>query len=180
MTMKLKVSFHSMLFSDPFQTLCHRHKYHADPAIFDLDVYSREIKYVLPITTKTFIFAYCPVQMLYKQSLSSFVELQLHHHHRHHHLTLHRECRWGTTDYFTTSFPIFPCSPLPSGTWRTPGLSWTGQDCNQISVQTLYFHYVPGKYVGHKSLFSDFRFYSREMTPVCSQKTCEIFLNRDV
>ena len=45
-----------------------------------------------------------------------------YHHHRHH-LSLNRECRWGTIDDFTTSFLHFPCSPLPSGTWRTPGLS---------------------------------------------------------
>ena len=41
----------------------------------------------------------------------------------HLHLSLNREGRWGTTDDFTTSFSIFLCSPLPSGTWRTPGLS---------------------------------------------------------
>ena len=29
---------------------------------------------------------------------------------------------WGTTDDFATSFLDFLCSPLPSGTWRTPGL----------------------------------------------------------
>ena len=40
-----------------------------------------------------------------------------------HHLFLKREGRSGTTDDFTTSFLHFPCSPLPSGTWRTPGLS---------------------------------------------------------
>ena len=45
-----------------------------------------------------------------------------YHHHRHH-LSLNRECRWGTIDDFTTSFLHFPCSPLPCGTWRTPGLS---------------------------------------------------------
>ena len=39
------------------------------------------------------------------------------------HLSLNREGRWGTTDDFATSFLHFPCSPLPSGTWRTPGLS---------------------------------------------------------
>ena len=40
-----------------------------------------------------------------------------------HHLSLNREGRYGTTDDFTTSFLHFLCSPLPSGTWRTPGLS---------------------------------------------------------
>ena len=41
----------------------------------------------------------------------------------HHHLSLNREGRWGTTDDFATSFVYFPCSPLPSGTCPTPGLS---------------------------------------------------------
>ena len=40
-------------------------------------------------------------------------------------LSLNREGRWGTTDDFATSFLHFPCSPLTSGTWRTPGLSLT-------------------------------------------------------
>ena len=35
---------------------------------------------------------------------------------------LNRESCWGATDDFTVS-SVFPCSPLPSGTWRTPGLS---------------------------------------------------------
>ena len=39
------------------------------------------------------------------------------------HQSLNREGRWGTTDDFATSFLHFPCSPLPSGTCRTPGLS---------------------------------------------------------
>ena len=39
------------------------------------------------------------------------------------HPSLNREGRWGTTDDFITSFLHFPCSPLPSVTWRTPGLS---------------------------------------------------------
>ena len=47
----------------------------------------------------------------------------LHHHHHHHHQSLNREGRWGTIDDFATSFLHFPCSPLPSGTCRTPGLS---------------------------------------------------------
>ena len=47
-------------------------------------------------------------------------KLPLHHHH----LSLNRKGRWGTTDDFITSFlHFFPCSPLPSGTSRTPGLS---------------------------------------------------------
>ena len=46
-------------------------------------------------------------------------------HNYHHHQSLNREGRWGTTDDFATSFflSIFPCSPLPSGTCRNPGLS---------------------------------------------------------
>ena len=39
------------------------------------------------------------------------------------HLFLSCEGFWGTTDDFTTSFLHFSCSPLPSWTWRTPGLS---------------------------------------------------------
>ena len=49
--------------------------------------------------------------------------LKHHYHHHHHHQFLNREGRWGTTDDFATSFLHFPCSPLPSGTCRTPGLS---------------------------------------------------------
>ena len=44
-------------------------------------------------------------------------------HHRLLHLSLKCESRWDTTDDFTTSFLQFPCSPLPSGTGQTPGLS---------------------------------------------------------
>ena len=43
-----------------------------------------------------------------------------YHHHHHHHQSLNRQGRWGTTDDFAT---IFPCSPLPSRTCRTPDLS---------------------------------------------------------
>ena len=39
------------------------------------------------------------------------------------HLSLDHEGQWGTTDDFATSLLFFPCCPLPSGTWRTPGLS---------------------------------------------------------
>ena len=45
------------------------------------------------------------------------------HHHHYHHLFLNREGCWGTTDDFTIRFLHFLCSPLTSGTWRTPGLS---------------------------------------------------------
>ena len=46
------------------------------------------------------------------------------HMNHHHHQFLNREGRWRTTDDFTTSFLFFPSwSPLPSGTWWTPGLS---------------------------------------------------------
>ena len=45
--------------------------------------------------------------------------------HHHHHQSLNRKGRWGTTDDLEPVFSIFPCSPLPSGTCRTPGLSIT-------------------------------------------------------
>ena len=35
----------------------------------------------------------------------------------------HREGRWGTKMISQPVSSIFPCSPLPSGTWRTPVLS---------------------------------------------------------
>ena len=38
------------------------------------------------------------------------------------HLSLYRGGHWSTTDDFKTSFLHFSL-PLPSGTWRTPGLS---------------------------------------------------------
>ena len=38
------------------------------------------------------------------------------------HLSLNSESCWCATHNFATSFLHFPCSPLPSGTWRTPGL----------------------------------------------------------
>ena len=50
-----------------------------------------------------------------------WAEGKLYHHH--HHQSLNREDCWGTTDDFTTSFLHFPCSSLPSGTWRNSGLS---------------------------------------------------------
>ena len=40
------------------------------------------------------------------------------------HLSLNRESRWGSTDNFATSFFLFPCSPLPSRTWRTQACSF--------------------------------------------------------
>ena len=56
--------------------------------------------------------------------LYKFAEgLSKHHYHHHHHQSLNREGRWGTTNDLATSFLHFPCFPLPSGTWRTPGLS---------------------------------------------------------
>ena len=45
------------------------------------------------------------------------------HFHHHPHQSLNRQGRWGTTDDFATRFLHIPCSPLPSGTCRTPGLS---------------------------------------------------------
>ena len=59
-------------------------------------------------------------------NLHPHLPLNLHPHltlNLHLHLSLNHEGRWDTTDDFTTSFLHFPCSPLPSGTWRTPGLS---------------------------------------------------------
>ena len=44
-------------------------------------------------------------------------------HYHHHRLSLNRKGRWRTTDDFATIFLHFSCSPLPSWTWRTPGLS---------------------------------------------------------
>ena len=41
----------------------------------------------------------------------------------HLHLSLNHRGHWGTTDNFTTRFLHFFLSPLPSGTWKTPGLS---------------------------------------------------------
>ena len=49
--------------------------------------------------------------------------MHTHHHHHHHHQSLNRKGHWGTTDDFATSFLQFSCSPLPSGTCQTPGLS---------------------------------------------------------
>ena len=46
-----------------------------------------------------------------------------HHHHHHHYQSLNREGRWGTTMTLQPVFSSFPRSPLPSGTYRTPGLS---------------------------------------------------------
>ena len=50
-------------------------------------------------------------------------DMHHHHHHHYHHQFLNREGRWGPQMISQTVSSIFPCSPLPSGTWRTPGLS---------------------------------------------------------
>ena len=62
-------------------------------------------------------------------------------HHYHHHQSLNREGRWGTTDDFATSFLHFPCSPLPSGACRTPGLSipWCCLPTSSF-VRLVFFH----------------------------------------
>ena len=39
------------------------------------------------------------------------------------HLSFNCKGHWGTTNDFQPVSSIFPCSPLPSRTWRTPGLS---------------------------------------------------------
>ena len=60
----------------------------------------------------------------------------------HYHLSLHREGRWGTTDDFTTSsLHFYFCSPLPSGTWQTSGLSipWCCLPTSS-SVCLVFFH----------------------------------------
>ena len=58
-----------------------------------------------------------------KSTSSKIINSQGHHHY--HHQSFNCEGLWGTTDDFKTSFLhfFFFCSPLPSGTWRTPGLS---------------------------------------------------------
>ena len=45
------------------------------------------------------------------------------YHRHHHHQSLNCEGRRRTTDDLLPVVSIFPCSPLPSGTCRTPGLS---------------------------------------------------------
>ena len=59
----------------------------------------------------------------------------------HHHLSLNRDGRWGTTDDFATSFLHFPCSILPSGTCRTPGLSIPR--CCLPTSSTVYLVFFP-------------------------------------
>ena len=62
----------------------------------------------------------CPLNRQAKEHKERF---SWNHSHLHH-LSGNREGRWGTTDDFTTSFlSNCPCSPLPSGTWRSQGLS---------------------------------------------------------
>ena len=39
------------------------------------------------------------------------------------HLSFNCKGHWGTTEISQPVSSIFPCSPLPSGTWQTPGLS---------------------------------------------------------
>ena len=55
--------------------------------------------------------------------LQCFFYLFIYFYHLHLYLSLNRGSRWGTTDDFKLVFSIFLCSPLPSGTLRTPGLS---------------------------------------------------------
>ena len=61
------------------------------------------------------------VLTILKDTMKRMEANQVKHHH--HHQPLNREGRWGTTYDFATSFLHFPCSPLPTGTCRTPGLS---------------------------------------------------------
>ena len=57
------------------------------------------------------------------------------------HLSLNREGRLGITDDFTTSFLHFSL-PLPSGTWRIPGLSihwcWQHYLWRTVSISTMW------------------------------------------
>ena len=56
--------------------------------------------------------------------MPEFRRLNLKISYKYHYLSLNYKGCWGTTDDFTTNFlHFFPCSPLPSGTWWTPGLS---------------------------------------------------------
>ena len=60
----------------------------------------------------------------------------------HLHPSLNREGRWGTSDDFTTSFlHCVLCTPLPSGTRRTPGLSipW----CSLPTSSSIYLIFFP-------------------------------------
>ena len=56
------------------------------------------------------------------------------------HLSLNRD-RWGTTDDFANRSLHFPCSPLPAGTWLTPGLSilW----CCLPTSSSVYLVFFP-------------------------------------
>ena len=58
-------------------------------------------------------------ELVKKQFIALVKEKHLHHHHQ----SLSREGRWDSIDDFANSFLHFSCSPLPSGTCRTPGLS---------------------------------------------------------
>ena len=58
---------------------------------------------------------------LHRQKMTAFnLSSSLSHHY---HQFLNHKGSWGTTDDFATSSLHFSCSPLPSGTCRTPGLS---------------------------------------------------------
>ena len=50
-------------------------------------------------------------------------QLGHHHHHHHHRLSLTAMVVGAPQMILQPVFSIFPCSPLPSGTWWTPGLS---------------------------------------------------------
>ena len=81
--------------------------------------FHREDNFVMSINKLSTIFSVCSWHV-HRHLLALPVKYSYVHHH--HHLSLNREGRWGTTDYFAMS-SIFPCSPLPSGTRRTQGLS---------------------------------------------------------
>ena len=62
-------------------------------------------------------------------------------HHHHHHLSLNHECRGAPQMISKPVFSIFPCSPLPSGTCQTPGLSipW----CCLPTSSSVYLVFFP-------------------------------------
>ena len=76
------------------------------------------------------------------------------------HLSLNREGRLGTTVDFTTNFL---CSPLPSGTSRTPGLSFP-----RFCLPTFKSNNWPDSDTYH-GLFADFHRVTRARTS-CSDR----------
>ena len=72
--------------------------------------------------------SFCPCDWFFPDDISwtaqlFLTELGMMVHSSSSHQSLHFKGRLGTTDNFATSSLHFPCSPLPSGTCQTPGLS---------------------------------------------------------